>query len=65
MYFFKTISIFFYSNITLGFSNFEQAPGVGDRQVGLVCCRPWGRKKVGHNWATELNWTELLNNVKY
>ena len=24
---------------------------------GLACCSPWGRK-VGHNWATELNWTE-------
>ena len=32
---------------------FEQAPGVGDGQGGLACCR------VGHNWATELNWTEL------
>ena len=24
---------------------FEQAPGVGDRQESLVCCRPWGRKE--------------------
>ena len=24
---------------------FEQAPGVGDRQGGLVCCSPWGRKE--------------------
>ena len=23
---------------------FEQAPGVGDGQGGLVCCSPWGRK---------------------
>ena len=23
---------------------FEQAPGVGDRQGGLACCSPWGRK---------------------
>ena len=23
---------------------FEQAPGVGDRQGGLVCCSPWGCK---------------------
>ena len=22
---------------------------------GLMCCNPWGRK-VGHDWATELNW---------
>ena len=33
----------------------EQAPGVGDGQGGLVCCSPWGRR-VGHDWATELNW---------
>ena len=26
---------------------FEQAPGVGDGQGGLVCCRPWGRKELG------------------
>ena len=24
---------------------FEQAPGVGDAQGGLVCCSPWGRKE--------------------
>ena len=24
---------------------FEQAPGVGDRQGGLACCSPWGCKK--------------------
>ena len=24
---------------------FEQAPGVGDRQGGLVCCSPWGHKE--------------------
>ena len=23
----------------------EQAPGVGDGQVGLVCCDSWGRKE--------------------
>ena len=23
---------------------FEQAPGVGGGQGGLVCCSPWGRK---------------------
>ena len=32
---------------------FEQAPGVGDRQGRLVCCRPWGRK--------ESDTTEQLN----
>ena len=25
---------------------FEQAPGVGDRQGSLVCCSPWGRKEA-------------------
>ena len=24
---------------------FEQAPGVGDGQGGLVCCSPWGCKE--------------------
>ena len=33
---------------------FEQAPGVGDGQGGLVCCSPWGHK--------ELDMTEQLNN---
>jgi len=30
-------------------------PGVGDGQGGLVCCDSWGCR-VGHDWATELNW---------
>ena len=33
---------------------FEQAPGVGERQGSLACYHPWGHR-VGHNWATELN----------
>ena len=33
---------------------FEQAPGDGDGQGGLVCCSPWGRK--------ESDTTERLNN---
>ena len=36
---------------------FEQAPGVGDGQGGLVCCSLWGHKE-SNNWATELNWRE-------
>ena len=24
---------------------FEQAPGVGDRQRSLVCCSPWAHKE--------------------
>ena len=37
---------------------FEQALGIGDGQESLVCCSPWSHR-VGHNWATELNWTEF------
>ena len=37
---------------------FEWTPGVGDGQGGLACCNSWGRR-VGHDWATELNWTDL------
>ena len=33
---------------------FEQAPRVGDGQGSLAYCGPWGRR-VGHDWATELN----------
>ena len=40
----------------LGGLEFEQAPGVGNGQGGLVCCSPWGRKESD---TTEwLNWTE-------
>ena len=35
--------------------DFEQTSGVGDRQESLACCSPWTRR-VGRNWATELNW---------
>ena len=37
----------------------EWTPGVGDGPEGLVCCDSWGHR-VGHDWATELNWTELI-----
>ena len=33
----------------------EWTPGVGEGQGGLACCDSWGRR-VGHDWATELNW---------
>ena len=35
---------------------FEQVPGVGDGQGSLAM----GLQRVGHNWATELNWTTLI-----
>ena len=38
---------------------FEWTPGVGDGQGGLACCYSWDRR-VGHDWATELNWTDKL-----
>jgi len=40
---------------------FEWTLGDGDGQGGLVCCDSWGRR-VGHDWATELNWTKWLYN---
>ena len=39
---------------------FEQTLGVGDGQGSLVCCYPLG-DRVGHNWATELNWIDSFN----
>ena len=38
---------------------FEWTPGVGDGQGGLAYCDSWGRR-VGHDWATELIWTEYF-----
>ena len=36
---------------------FEQAPGVGDGQGGLVCYSPWGHKES--DMTEQLNWTKL------
>ena len=36
---------------------FEQAPGVGDGQGGLVCCSPWGHKEL--DMTDQLKWTEM------
>ena len=36
---------------------FEQAPGVGDGQGGLVCCSRWGRRES--DTTERLNRTEL------
>ena len=35
---------------------FESTPGVGDGRPGVL--RFMGSQRVGHDWATELNWTE-------
>ena len=40
---------------------FEQVPGVGDGQGSLVCCRPWGHKKLD---ITEwLKWTNCCKTL--
>ena len=36
---------------------FEQTPGDCEGQRSLEYCSSWGCR-VGHNWATALNWTE-------
>ena len=38
---------------------FEQAPGVGDGQGKPGMLQSMGSQRVGDNWVTELNWTEL------
>ena len=41
---------------------FEKAPGGGDGQGGLVyCSQSMGSQRVGHDWGTELNWTEFID----
>ena len=39
---------------------FEWTPEVGDGQGGLASYDSWGCR-VGHKWATELNWTDFWN----
>ena len=43
-------------NHQLNEHEFEQAPGVGDRQGHLACCSPWGHKES--DTTESLNWTE-------
>ena len=40
---------------------FEQAPGVGDGQGGLVCCSPWGLKEL--DTTERLNWSTSLGRI--
>ena len=42
---------------TVGWHEFEQAPGVGDGWGSLACCCLWGHK--------ELDTTERLNNSNF
>ena len=37
---------------------FEQTLRDSEGQGSLACCSPWGHKRVKHDWATELNWTD-------
>ena len=37
---------------------FGWTPGVGDGQVGLVCCSSWGRKEL--DMTGQVNWTERV-----
>ena len=37
---------------------FEQAPGVSDRQGSLVCYSPWGGKEL--DTTERLNWTNMV-----
>ena len=41
---------------------FEQAPGVGDRQGSLAWCSPWSRKES--DTTERLNWTINLNYIQ-
>ena len=43
---------------------FDYNLGVGDGQGGLASCDFMGSQRVGHSWATELNWTELMMKLK-
>ena len=38
--------------------DFEWAPGVCDRQGGLACCSPWGRKEL--DTTERLIWSDLI-----
>ena len=40
---------------------FEQAPGVHERQGSLVCCSPWGHKEL--DMTEPQNWTDHAWNV--
>ena len=42
---------------------FEQSPGVGDRQGSLACCSPLGRKES--DITEQLNWTEGWQEGKF
>ena len=38
----------------------EWTPGVRDSQGGPACYDSWGSQRVGHDWATDLIWSDLM-----
>ena len=40
---------------------FEQTLGDSEGQGSLVCCSPWGSKRVGHDCVTEQQQTDSMN----
>ena len=45
----------------LSVHEFEQVLGDVEEKGSLACCSPWGCR-VGHDWETELSWTDHLLN---
>ena len=43
---------------------FEQAPGVGDRQGTLTCCSPWGCKELGMTDSKDMGLSKHQEMVK-
>ena len=41
----------------------QWTPGVGDGQGGLACCDSWGSQRVGHDWATDLIWSDIYESL--
>ena len=48
----------------LDWHGFGWTPAGGDGQGGLACWGSWGHRGVGHNWATELNWSKAQEHPK-
>ena len=48
----------------VGWHNFEQAPGIGDRQQSLLCYSPWGCKESDMTeWLNRTDTNKLFNFV--
>ena len=42
----------------------QWTPGVGDGQGGLACCDSCWSQRVGHDWATDLIWSDLMEKLQ-